>query len=270
MRSFKTPTCEWQPGARLHRGRAGGAAPYVAPYTEPMRAPQPDVRRWTGVSALVVAVALGVEVVANLTMGIRPELDQPDALIEYIHHSRASIITVILADTVLMAFLIVFLGSFRQLVTRRQADLEWLCDVMLGAGWVFIAVTLVGDALEGGTALDVMGLEPDPSAIRALIEGHALMFGSIGAVLLALVSATAAYLTFLTGAVPRWTGVLAAVTAVSNLVWAPAAFGGTSPSNFAAAGGFGNAILAIFPWLVWVFCVGITTVRGERPRRVPR
>jgi hypothetical protein len=86
-------------------------------------------------------------------------------------------------------------------------------------------------------------------------------------VLLALVSGTGAYLTFLTGALPRWTGVLAAVTAVSNLVWAPAAFGGTSPTNFAAAGGFGNALMAIFPWLVWVFCVGVTTVRGERHAR---
>lgn len=232
-----------------------------------MRIPEPDVRRWTGVSAFVVAAALAVEVVAKLTMGVRPELDQSDALIAYVENARAATITVILADTVLMTFLIVFLGSFRQLMHRRRPAVTWIADVMFGAGLVFIAVTLVGDALDGGTALDVMGLEPDPSVIRALIEGHVLMFGSIGSVLLALVSGTAAYLTFLTGALPRWTGVLAALTAVSNLVWTPAAFGGTSPTNFAAAGGFGNAIMAIFPWLVWVFCVGVTTVRGERPAR---
>ena len=232
-----------------------------------MRIAEPDVRRWTGVSAFVVAAALGVEVVAKLTMGVRPELDQSADLIAYAEDARAAIITVILADTVLMTFLIVFLGSFRQLVNRRRPEVTWIADVMFGAGLVFIAVTLVGDALDGGTALDVTGLEPDPSVIRALIEGHVLMFGSIGSVLLALVSGTAAYLTFLTGVVPRWTGVLAAVTAVSNLVWAPAAFGGTSPTNFAAAGGFGNALMAIFPWLVWVFCVGLTTVRGERRAR---
>jgi len=234
-----------------------------------MQVPQPDVRRWTGVSAFVVAAALGVEVVAKLTMGVRPELDQSDALIAYVEHARAAIITVILADTVLMTFLIVFLGSFRQLVHRRRPDVTWIADVMFGAGLVFIAVTLVGDALDGGTALDVMGLEPDPSVIRALIEGHVLMFGPIGSVLLALVSGSAAYLTFLSGAVPRWTGVLAAVTAWSNLIWAPTAFGGTSPTNFAAVGGFGNALMAIFPWLVWVFCVGVSTVRGEH-RAAPR
>jgi hypothetical protein len=229
-----------------------------------MPVPQPDVRRWVGVSAFVVAVALGVEVVAKLTMGVRPELDQADALIQWAFDSQAATITAILADTVLMTFLIVFLGSFRRLVEQRNPDLEWICDVMFGAGLVFVAVTLVGDSLEGGVALDVMNLDPDPSVIRGLIEGHTLMFGSIGAILLALVSGSAAYLTFLTGAVPRWTGVLAGITAVSNLVWAPAAFGGTSPANFAAAGGFGNAIMAIFPWLVWVFCVGLTRGAARR------
>lgn len=229
-----------------------------------MRVPEPDVRRWTGVSAFGVAAALAVEVTAKLTMGVRPELDQAEALVEYVEASRAAIITVILADTVLMAFLIVFLGCFRQLVTASHPNMRWVADVAHGAGLVFVAVTLVGDALDGGTALDVTGLTPDPSAIRAMIEGHVLMFGSIGSVLLALVSGTSAYLIFLTGVVPRWTGVLAAVAAASNLVWAPSAFGGTSPTNFAAAGGWGNAVMAIFPWLVWVMCIGITTVRGQR------
>jgi len=217
----------------------------------------------------VVAAALAAEVTAKLTMGVRPELDQEDALVAFVERTAPAIIAVILADTVLMAFLIVFLGSFRHLVSERRPELDWIGSVMFGAGLVFIAVTLVGDAMDGGTALDVAGLDPDPSSIRALIEGHALMFGSVGAILLALVSATAAYLTFLTGILPRWTGVLAAITAASNLVWAPAAFGGTSPSNFAAAGGFGNALMAIFPWLVWVLCVGITTIRGDRTTAPP-
>ena len=229
-----------------------------------MRVPDPDVRRWTGISAFVVAVALGVEGVTKLTIGRRPELGDADALFEYIERSSAATIVVILADIFLMTFLIVFLGSFRQLVRMARPDVEWISDVFFGAGLVFVAVTLVGDALDGGTALDVMGQHPDPSAIRALIEGHTLMFGSVGAVLLALVSATAAYLTFLSGVVPRWTGFLAAATAASNLVWAPAAFGGTSPTNPLAAGGWGNAVFAIFPWLVWVFCVAVTTVRGKR------
>ena len=196
-----------------------------------MGIPDPDVRRWTGVSASVVGAALGVEVVAKLTMGVRPDLDQSDALIAYVEDARAAIITVILADTVLMTFLIVFLGSFRQLVNRRQPAVTWIADVMFGAGLVFIAVTLVGDALDGGTALDVMGLEPDPSVIRALIEGHVLMFGSIGSVLLALGSGPGAYLTFLTGALPRWTGVPPRVPPGSPPAPAPGAVPAGAPPS---------------------------------------
>ncbi|HWH25845.1 MAG TPA: hypothetical protein VNT53_04290 [Pseudolysinimonas sp.] len=225
----------------------------------------PDVRRWTGVSAFAVALLLGLEAITKLTMGHRPELDDAEALVHYVEATSAQTIIVVLADTFLMAFLIVFLGCFRQLVTKSRPDLEWIADLAFGAGLVFVAVTLVGDALDGGVALDVMGLEPDASAIRTLIEGHALMFGSTGAVLLALVSAASAYLTFASRVVPRWTGTLAAVTAVSNLAWAPVAFGGTSPASFFAVGGFGNALLAIFPWLVWVFSVGLMTVRGQKP-----
>jgi hypothetical protein len=234
------------------------------------RLPDPDVRRWLGVSALAVAAFLATEAIAKLTIPRRPSLDESAALVEYVQGSNTQIIVVILADTFLMAALIVFLGAFRQLAARAHPDLDWIGAVMFGAGLVFISVTLVGDALDGGTALDVWGgLEPDPSSIRALIEGHTLMFGSIGAVLLALVSGAAAYLTFSSGVVPRWTGILAGITALSNLAWAPVAFGGTEPGGFFAAGGWGNALFAIFPWLVWVFCVGVTAVRGARPGTHP-
>lgn len=227
--------------------------------------PEPDVRRWVGIAALTAAVFLATESITKLTMGARPALDDSDALIEYIQRTSTQTIVVILADTFLMAALIVFLGGFRQLVGHAQPHLDWIGSIMYGAGLVFISVTLVGDALDAGTALDVWDLDADASAIRALIEGHTLMFGSIGAVLLALLSATAAFLTIATGVVPRWTATLAALTAISNLVWAPVAFGGTEPGSFLAAGGWGNALLAIFPWLVWVFCVGLAAVRGARP-----
>ena len=221
--------------------------------------------RWMGLSALAVAVFLVVEAVTKLTMGERPELDESTALVEYIRSTATQTFVVILADTFVMAFLIVFLACFRHLVIASRPDLEWVTQVTFGAGLVFIAVTLVGDSMDGGAALDVIGLRPDPSVIRALIVGHSIMFGSTGAVLLALVCATAAYLTFASGALRRWTGVLAATTAVSNLALAVLGFGGTSPSNFFAVGGIGNALLGIFPWLIWVFCVGFTTLSKTHP-----
>lgn len=224
----------------------------------------PDVRRWTGISAFLVAIFLAIESITKITTGERPELDDSEALIEHTQATIPQTLIVILADTFLMAFLIVFLSCFRHLVTKKRPDLQWVADITFAAGIVFIAVTLVGDSMEGGAALDLMGLEPDASVTRALMVGHSIMFGSTGAVMLALVSATAAYLTFASGVVPRWTGYLAAATAASNIAWAIVGFNGTSAQSFFSAGGIGNALLAIFPWLVWVFSVGVTTVRGAR------
>ncbi|GAA1001477.1 hypothetical protein [Subtercola frigoramans] len=224
----------------------------------------PDVRRWTGISALAVAGFLALEVLTKLTIPGRPELDAGDALVQHSKDTAVQTIIVILADTFLMAFLIVFFSCFRQLVTAVRHDLRWIADITFASGIVFISVTLVGDSMDGGAALDALGLAPDPSAIRTLIVGHSIMFGSTGAVLLALFSATAAYLTFASGVVPRWTGILASATALSNLAWAIVGFNGTSPNHFFAVGGIGNALLAIFPWLLWVVCVGITTIRGAR------
>ena len=224
----------------------------------------PDVRRWTGLSAFAVAGFLAVESITKLTISDRPELDAGLPLVEHTRDSAVQTMIVVLADTFLMAFLIVFLACFRQLITHSRHDLQWIADITFGAGLTFIAVTLVGDAMDGGAALDAATLTPDPSVTRALIIGHSIMFGSTGAVLLALVSATAAYLTFASGVLPRWTGILAAATAASNLAWAVLGLNGTSPNDFFAVGGLGNAVLAIFPWLVWVFCVGLVTIRGVR------
>ena len=217
-----------------------------------------------GLSAFAVAFFLAIEAATKLTMGRRPELDDSAALVDYIRDRTTQTFVVILADTFLMAFLIVFLACFQHLVTVSAPELAWVAQITFGAGLVFVSVTLVGDSLDGGAALDVIGLKPDPSVIRALMIGHSIMFGSTGAVLLALVSATAAYLTFTTRAVRRWTGILAALTAVSNLALAAVGFAGTSPSSFFAVGGIGNALLGIFPWLAWVFCVGLTTFREYR------
>jgi hypothetical protein len=188
------------------------------------------------------------------------------ALSEFLSRTSNETLMIIMIDTVLMAFVIVFLAGFRQIITSSESDLEWVADLAFGAGLLFVGVTLVGDAMEGGAALDAASGHPDPSVLRALTEGHMLMFGSIGCVLLALVSAASGYVTLASGALPRWTGIVAYVVAVLNVIAVPTMFGGTSDSSFVSAGGVGVAIFATFPWLAWVIAVGIVTIRARRRR----
>ena len=169
----------------------------------------PDVKRLTGVAAIGVAALLITEFVLHQVVGPRPELDQSKALAEFFVTHHNMLLTIVLIDTVLMANIIVFLGGFRQIITHTRVDLQWIADITFGAGLVFVAITMVGDAMEAGSALDVVRLTPDASSIRALTEGHAVMFGATGCVLLAVISGSSAYTVIASRALPRWTGVVA-------------------------------------------------------------
>ncbi|QEO09596.1 hypothetical protein [Protaetiibacter larvae] len=223
----------------------------------------PDVRRVTGFSALVVAVAMAFEAVRQLIDGGRPGLDEPDALAEYFERTANGTLVVVLSDTILMTSLIVFLGCFRQLVTTRTPGLSWVADIGFGAGLVYVAVTLVGDAMTGGAGLDASGGDADPVIIRALIEGHMLLFGAIGCILTAVVMTSAGFLVLASRILPRWTGVFAFVAAGLNLLAVPTMFGGTDETSLFSVGGWANAVLAVFPFLLWVVLVGVFTVRGR-------
>lgn len=224
----------------------------------------PNVGAWTGVAAIAVAVFTVVEfTIRQVFVGARPPLADSSALVEFAHRTASGTLGVILVDTFLMASLVVFLATFRQLIVQVRRDLDWVSSLAYGAGIVWVAITLVGDGLEGGAALDAASEHPDVHLIRTLTIGHALLFGAIGCVLTALVAAASGYVTIISGALPRWTGVLALVVAAANLVAVGTVFGGTDDS-FHAVGGWGTAVLATFPWLVWVVCVGIVVIRGHR------
>jgi hypothetical protein len=223
----------------------------------------PDVKRWTGIAAIGVAALLITEFVLHQVVGPRPELDQSKELAAFFVKHHNMLLTIVLIDTVLMANIIVFLAGFRQIISHTRHDLQWISDITFGAGLVFVAITMVGDAMEAGSALDVVRLTPDPSAIRALTEGHAVMFGATGCVLLAVISGSSAYTVIASRALPRWTGVVAWIVAALQLFGLLTIFGGTSDYFWFSSGGIGVTLTATFPWLAWVITVGIVTIRGH-------
>jgi len=224
----------------------------------------PNVGLWTGFAALGVAVLTAAEfLIRQLAVGPRPGLDQVEALVEFNQRTHAGTLGVILTDTVLMAVIIVFLSGFRQLIVQTRRDVQWIADIGYAAGIAYVVVTLVGDGLVGGAALDASIDGGSGTVIRALTVGHALYFGSIGCVLTAVVSFASGYITLISGALPRWTGWLAVAVAIPNLVLVGTAFGGTDDTSFRAAGGWGSVALGTFPWLVWIVAVGIVVIRGR-------
>ncbi|RIX28268.1 hypothetical protein [Amnibacterium setariae] len=236
----------------------------------PIGRPTPDVGLWTGAAAIAVAVLTGVEfAIRQLAVGPRPPLDDVAGLVAFNQRTSAGTLGVILTDTVLMAVILVFLSGFRQLIVQTRRDVQWIADIAFAAGIAYVVVTLIGDGLEGGAALDASVDGGNGTVIRALTVGHALFFGSIGCVLTAVVSFASGYITLISGALPRWTGRLAVVVAVPNLVLVATAFGGTDDTSFRAAGGWGSVALGTVPWLVWIVSVGVVVIR-EREHHLER
>ncbi|MHC5797231.1 hypothetical protein ACVXZ4_13845 [Lacisediminihabitans sp. FW035] len=235
-----------------------------------MRTPKPpapvDPHLLTGVAGLAVSGLILLEVGVRVTLGVRPALDDSAALADFASRTSGQTIAITLIDTLMMAGLIVFLAGFRELITLAEGQLEWLTSIVLGAGFVFVGVTLVGDSLEAGGAFGAIGTAPDPTTIRVLTEGYLLLFGPVSYALVALIAATSAYVIFASTAFPRWTGRLAVVVAALNVVALLTAFGGTDNRSFASVGGWGGAVFATFPWLVWVAATSILALRQRRVR----
>lgn len=153
-----------------------------------------------------------------------------------------------------------------------RPGLDWAATLVFRSAAVWIGVTLVADDLEGGATLDMRGGNADPSAVRALIDGTLLIFnGSIAFVLTGLFLAAAGYATFATGVLPRWTGWLAYMAAALCAISVPAMYAGPLDyTGFYNAGGWGPAIIANFPPLIWFLAVGIVMVRKRISLTVSR
>ena len=228
----------------------------------------PNARLLTGISGFAVAALIVIEAGIRITLGVRPSLDDGPALAEFAFRTSTQTLLITLADTLMMAVLVVFFAGFRQLITVAEGEIEWVTAIILGAGLVFIGATLVGDSLEAGGALGALSSSTDPTVIRTLTEGYLLLFGPVSYVLIALVSATSGWVVLVSKALPRWVGFLAWAVTALNIVAISTVFGGTDNRDFYSVGGWGGAVFATFPWLVWVFVVSLESLRARhRDRR---
>lgn len=113
--------------------------------------------------------------------------------------------------------------------------------------------------------------------MRALVEGYLLTYnGSIAFAITALFVGTAGYATFVSGILPRWTGRLAYAATALCVISVPVVFAGPLDySGFWNPGGWGPAVIANFPPLIWFLVVGVVMARkpksthSVKPLRLP-
>ncbi|MDQ0746377.1 hypothetical protein QF034_000608 [Streptomyces africanus] len=205
-------------------------------------------RRLTGLTGIAAAAALIIEVPLYFVYSGPP----PDA----------NVLTRLLLGIFALAFLIVFVTAFRELVKRVNPAYEWVGSLAFATGLVYVAVTLVSSGLEAGAVI-AADRSIDPTIT---VSGTYILYGSIGKVLMALFLTAVGFGISRTNLLPRWTGRSAYVLAGVNLAFVPSLFFGNDPADFYAANGWGTtaSLGAILSY--WLLALGITTYRSATVR----
>jgi len=221
---------------------------------------------WTGWFGLAGVVLLLCEIPLWIIPGTGPSISDAVGHSQYLANIRVIALTRIFIDMGMYVCLMVFFAGFRHLIKTTRSEYEWVASLAFGAGIVWWAVSLVADGLEGGAVLDTLGGNADPSAVRALVEGTILIYnGSIAFAVTMLFMASAGFAILVTGALPRWIGWLGWISAVLCLVAIPSMYTPVvDSSQFYNAAGWGPAIVANVPPLIWFLAASIAMIRKRK------
>ena len=229
-----------------------------------------SIARVTGMCGLA-CVVLSWAQFPLWVIGGAPSFYDGDALARHLYDIRTTAFIRILMDQGIYVSMMIFAAGFRHLVRRARPESDWLGMLTFVSAAVWLAVTLVADGLMGGAVLATLQGTPDVSAVHALVFGTLLIYnGSIAFAITGLFMAAAGWATFSSGVLPRWTAWVACISAALCALAMPAMFAGpVDASGFYNAGGWGPAIIANFPPLIWFLVVGIVLIRQgtlDRPR----
>jgi hypothetical protein len=180
-------------------------------------------------------------------IGGAPPFYDSEALARHLYDIRTTAFIRILMDQGIYVSMMIFAAGFRHLVRRARPESDWLGLLALVSAAVWLAVTLAADGLMGGAVLATLQGTADISAALPLVFGTLLIYnGSIAFAITGLFMAAAGW---------------AMLCALSI----PAMFAGpANASGFYNPGGWGPAIIANFPPLIWFLVVGVVLIRQSR------
>ncbi|MHA7649125.1 hypothetical protein ACX9NE_05025 [Mycobacterium sp. ML4] len=177
------------------------------------------------------------------------------------------ILTRVLLDLGLYVAAMVFAAALSHLIRRADPAYEWAATLVFGSMAVWVGVTLVANGLEGASALDALGGNPDPSAARTLTMGTILIYNSsIAFAITGLFLGAAGYATASTGVLPRWSRWVAYTGAVLCAAGVPSMYGGAvDVTSFYNPGGWGPVVIANFPPAIWIVLAAVVLLRAPQP-----
>ena len=209
-------------------------------------------RRVAGVAGISTAAAFIVEVPLYFVYSGPP----PDT----------NVLARLLIGILAIAFLIVFIVAFRELVKRTNPEHEWVGSMAFAFGLVYASITLVSSGLEAGAVI-ASDRRVDPTIS---VSGTYILYGSISRLMLAFFLASVWYAISRTNLLPRWTGRSAGILAAVNLAFVPSLFFGNAPEHFYAANGWGTTAMMGGLLSYWLLALGIAMHRSAASPNEPR
>lgn len=222
-----------------------------------------DWRRWSGIFGLTFVALQVVGIGLFVAAGVPPGPEDAVKLTAYVTKSSSSFLWVAVLSFLSIGCAYIWLLGIRGVLRDAGEEHEWAGAFTFGVGLVSGALALVGFGLIAGAALDAGSLKPEPIAVRAMFEASTGIFGPLGGVLTALFIAAAAYGTFESGALPRWTGWIGYIAAALNIISVFSVFGGTDPNQFFSATGFAPIVMGLLPFLVYAVVTSIAMMRAK-------
>ena len=206
------------------------------------------VRRWTGVAGLSTLA---------LTLVVMP--------LHFVHDAAPPVwvaATRGIVNGLTCVCLLVFLVGIRHLV-RHEPVAEVVATLALISGAVFVAGTLVADAMHLGSALQAGG-GVDPTRLGGGAEAAIVLFGPTARLLTAVAVASAGLALARAAVVPGTVAVAAYVVALGHVSLVPTAWSGTDPANFYSINGWGVAVAGGM-LVLWVASTGLALLRRSGP-----
>lgn len=221
-------------------------------------------RFWSGIFGIAFVVLQVVVVGLYASTGAPPAPEESAKLTAYAAKNSSLFLTLAIVAVVSIGCAYVWLLGLRGALRSAGEQHEWAGAFTFGVGLISGAIALVGFGLIAGAALEAGLAKPEPITVRTLFQAANGVFGPLSSLPTALFIAAAAYGTFASGALPRWTGWIGYAAAVLNLAAIPALYGGADPSQFYSAAGFAPIVLGLFPFLIYALATSIVLIRAPK------
>jgi hypothetical protein len=166
--------------------------------------------------------------------------------------------------------LLVFVAGFSHIAGRLNSAAGFAALVAAGAGFIFIAISLVTTSLEAGVVFGAPDGSLDPTIDGPLAHANMLAHGPIKRLFTAIYLFAAAYAALRAGLLPAWLRRLAYLIAVINLAFVPSLYFGTDPTQFYAVHSWANSAVTgsfLFYWVIAASIVLLVQLRAPRATR---